>query len=63
VNGFEVQEYEMRWYATFWDERGDQLERVQVGQGKIAIPLLATYMTFDAEIRRGGKSEDRDDVR
>lgn len=43
--------YEMRWYATFWDERDQQLDRVQIGNGKVPIPLDAMYMTVDAELK------------
>lgn len=44
----------MRWYVTFYDERNQQLDRRQVGQGKIAIPLDAQYMTFDSELKPSG---------
>ena len=48
-----MQNYEMRWYVTFYDERDQQLDRVQVGLGKIAIPLDAMYMTFVSELKPG----------
>lgn len=51
MTGQPMQSYVIKWYATFYDERGDQLDRVHVGDGKIAIPLLATYMKFDAEVK------------
>lgn len=60
---FDVQEYVMRPYVTFYDERGDVLDKILLVPGKIAIPLQAMYLTWEMDVRRDGESEERGDVR
>lgn len=62
-NGFEVTEYQMRPFVTFYDERGETLDRVLLVPGKMAIPLQAMYLTWEMEVRRAGEIEDSGDVR
>ncbi len=52
-----LHQYEMRWYATFWDKHDKQITRVQIGQGEVAIPLGAMYMTVDTELKSSGGSQ------
>lgn len=60
---FDVQEYEMRPYVTFYDERGDVLDKVLLVPGKIAIPLQAMYLTWEMDVRRAGGSGHSGNVR
>jgi hypothetical protein len=63
VNGFEVHEYVMRPYLTFYDERGDVIDKILLTPDKVAIPLQATYLTYEMDVRQADKSEDDGDVR
>jgi hypothetical protein len=63
MGGFEVHEFVMRPYLTFYDERGDVIDKILLTPEKVAIPLQAMYLTYEMDVRQAGKSEDDGDVR